>query len=62
MRAQSAAEKSVKITSGSFSYYSASFQYNLGVPTATCRQIIKTYMEELRKRGAKPLRDWDKEL
>jgi TRAP-type C4-dicarboxylate transport system substrate-binding protein len=25
-------------------------------------QILKTYMEELRKRGAKPLRDWDKEL
>lgn len=25
-------------------------------------QIVKTYMEELRKRGAKPLRDWDKEL
>jgi TRAP-type C4-dicarboxylate transport system substrate-binding protein len=24
--------------------------------------IVKTYMEELRKRGAKPLRDWDKEL
>ena len=25
-------------------------------------QIVKTYMEELRKRGAKPLRDWDKGL
>lgn len=25
-------------------------------------QIVKTYMEELRKRGAKPVRDWDKEL
>ena len=25
-------------------------------------QIIKTYMEELRKRGATPLRDWDKAL
>ena len=25
-------------------------------------QIVKTWMEELRKRGAKPLRDWDKEL
>ncbi|MDO8905775.1 C4-dicarboxylate TRAP transporter substrate-binding protein [Hydrogenophaga sp.] len=25
-------------------------------------QIVKTYMEELRKRGAKPLRDWDKAL
>jgi len=25
-------------------------------------QIVKTYLEELRKRGAKPLRDWDKEL
>jgi TRAP-type C4-dicarboxylate transport system substrate-binding protein len=25
-------------------------------------QIIKTYMEELRKRGAKPVRDWDKDL
>jgi TRAP-type transport system periplasmic protein len=24
--------------------------------------IVKTYMEELRKRGAKPLRDWDKGL
>jgi len=25
-------------------------------------QIVKTYMEELRKRGAKPLRDWDRGL
>lgn len=25
-------------------------------------QIVQTYMEELRKRGAKPLRDWDKGL
>ncbi|WP_240936520.1 MULTISPECIES: C4-dicarboxylate TRAP transporter substrate-binding protein [Hydrogenophaga] len=25
-------------------------------------QIIKTYMDELRKRGAKPVRDWDKDL
>ena len=25
-------------------------------------QIVRTYMEELRKRGAKPLRDWDKGL
>lgn len=25
-------------------------------------QIVRIYMEELRKRGAKPLRDWDKDL
>ncbi|WP_404295849.1 C4-dicarboxylate TRAP transporter substrate-binding protein [Halomonas sp.] len=25
-------------------------------------QIVQTYMEELRKRGAEPLRDWDKDL
>jgi hypothetical protein len=26
------------------------------------RVVLKTYMEEARKRGAKPLRDWDKGL
>jgi hypothetical protein len=26
------------------------------------RQVLKIFMEEARKRGAKPLRDWDKGL
>jgi hypothetical protein len=26
------------------------------------RQVLKIFMEEARKRGAKPLRDWDRGL
>src|SRR5690606_32193571 len=29
---------------------------------AVARHIVRTYMDGLRQRGARPLRDWDREL